>query len=134
MTFIQGGISQNHPGRYILFDRNLNPHKIYPITNAKPIQAELENVNLTWFGWYRLYREVLAYLLELDRAEEALLLAEEALKIRIDGKQKEQEHSYKREMQYIVLAITLSYKQYSRSYKHLTDWIRKTIREEGIVF
>ena len=91
-------------------------------------------MNLTWFGWYRLYREVLAYLLELDRAEEALLLAEEALKIRIDGKQKEQEHSYKREMQYIVLAITLSYKQYSRSYKHLTDWIRKTIREEGIVF
>ena len=59
------------------------------------------------------------------------MLAEEALKIRIDGKQKEQEHSYKREMQYIVLAITLSYKQYGRSYKHLTDWIRKSIREEG---
>ena len=125
---IKGGISSNHPGRYILIDQKLNPHKMYPINDAYPIQAELENVTLTWLGWYRLYREVLGTLLEVGRAEEALLLAEEALKVRIDGKHKDQEHSYKREMQSIVLAITLSYNQYTRSYRHLTDWIRKSIK------
>ena len=62
----------------------------------------------------------------------ALLLAEEALKVRIDGKHKEQEQTYKREMQSIVLAITLSHGKYSRSYKHLTDWIRKSIK--GTIF
>ena len=64
----------------------------------------------------------------MGRAEEALLLAEEALKVRIDGKYKDKEYSYKKEMQFIVLAITLSYGQYSRSYRHLTDWIRKNMK------
>ena len=91
-------------------------------------QAELVNVTLTWFGWYRLYREVLGTLLDVGRSGEALLLAEEALKVRIDGKHKEMEQGYKKEMQAIVLAITLSFNEYTRSYKHLTDWIRKSIK------
>ena len=67
---IKGGISSNHPGRYILVDQKQNPHKMYPMNNADPIQAELENVTLTWFGWYRLYREVLGTLLEVGRHDE----------------------------------------------------------------
>ena len=81
---IKGAISPTHPGRYMLIDQKLNPHKIFPTTGAMPIQAELENVTLTWFGWYRLYREVLGILLEVGRAEEALLLAEEALKVGLE--------------------------------------------------
>ena len=62
---------ENHPGRYILINKDM----------GGKIQAELENIALIWFGWYRLYREVLGTLLGVNRNEEALLLAEASLKV-----------------------------------------------------
>ena len=80
------------------------------------IQAELENIALIWFGWYRLYREVLGTLLGVNRNEEALLLAEASLKVRIDNKQNEKVLEYRKQMQAAVLAIALSTKNYDRAY------------------
>ena len=80
------------------------------------IQAELENIALIWFGWYRLYREILGTLLGVNRNEEALLLAEASLKVRIDNKQNEKVLEYRKQMQAAVLAIALSTKNYDRAY------------------
>ena len=80
------------------------------------IQAELENIALIWFGWYRLYREVLGTLLGVNRNEEALLLAEASLKVRIDNKQNEKVLEYRKQMQAAVLAIALSTQNYDRAY------------------
>jgi len=39
---IKGGINPSHPGRYVLVDQKLNPHKMYPISNAEPIQGRVQ--------------------------------------------------------------------------------------------
>ena len=97
---------ENHPGRYVLINKDM----------GGKIQAELENIALIWFGWYRLYREVLGTLLGVNRNEEALLLAEASLKVRIDNKQNEKVLEYRKQMQAAVLAIALSTKNYDRAY------------------
>ena len=108
---------ENHPGRYVLLHSN--------IREKDKIQAELENIGLIWYGWYRLYREVLGSLVEVQRFEEALLLAEASLKVRIDTRQKDQNADYKRDMQSVVLAIALTTEKYDRAYPILKEWILK---------
>ena len=51
---------------------------------SSKIQAELENVALVWYGWYRIYREVIGTLIEVGREIEALLLSEASLKVNIN--------------------------------------------------
>ena len=71
---------------------------------------------MVWFGWYRLYREVLGILITVGRHDEALLLAEASLKVRVDSKQKDQDYQYRQQMQSVVLAIALSTRQFDRAY------------------
>jgi len=122
------GLPHNHPGRYILVDMKNNPDRIFAKSGAEKIEAELEDVRLAWLGWYRLFREVLGVLLEIGRFKEAILLAEQALKVRIDTASRQTEHSYRKEMQSIVLAISMANRQYDRCYKQLTEWIRKSLK------
>ena len=128
------GLPFNHPGRYILVDMKNNPNQIFPRQKVEKIEAELEDVRLAWLGWYRLFREVLGVLLEIGRFKEAILLAEQALKVRIDTASRQTEHSYRREMQSIVLAIAISSKQYDRCYKQLTEWLRKSLKGNSSLF
>ena len=79
---------------------------------------------LVWYGWYRSYREVLGILVTVGRHEEALLLAEASLKVRVDSKQKDQDHQYRQQMQSVVLAIALATRQHDRAYPILKG-IRK---------
>ena len=107
-TNINRGLEQTHPGRYILLNEKM--------VKLNAIQAELDNVPLVWFGWYRLYREVLGILITVGRHDEALLLAEASLKVRVDSKQKDQDYQYRQQMQSVVLAIALSTRQFDRPY------------------
>ena len=91
--------------------------------------AELDNVPLVWYGWYRSYREVLGILVTVGRHEEALLLAEASLKVRVDSKQKDQDHQYRQQMQSVVLAIALATRQHDRAYPILKGIQRTQIRE-----
>ena len=55
-------------------------------------------------------------MITVGRHDEALLLAEASLKVRVDSKQKDQDYQYRQQMQSVVLAIALSTRQFDRAY------------------